>query len=59
MNTWGNLGGALANVVTGFLVQHFGSWNLPIVVSGAIFFCGALLWLGIDPRHSVIDDRRA
>lgn len=59
MNTWGNLGGALANVVTGFLVQHFGNWNLPIMVSGSIFFFGALLWLRIDPTRSVIDDRRA
>ncbi|MFB3923672.1 MAG: MFS transporter [Terriglobia bacterium] len=58
MNTWGNLGGALANVVTGFLVQTFGNWNLPIVVSGSIFFFGAILWLLIDPTRSVIDDRR-
>jgi len=55
MNTWGNLGGAIANVVTGFLVEYFGGWNLPIIVSGSIFFLGALLWLKIDPTRSVLE----
>ncbi len=55
MNAWGNLGGALSPFVIGFLVQHFGSWNLPIVVSSGIFFLGALLWLRIDPTQSVLE----
>ncbi len=54
MNCWGNLGGALSPVVTGFLVQHTGNWNLPIVLSSGIFFLGALLWLIIDPTKSVL-----
>ncbi len=55
MNTWGNAGGALSPYVTGLLVQNFGSWNLPIVLSSGIFFLGALLWLRIDPTESVLD----
>ncbi len=55
MNTWGNLGGFFFPIVTGYLVQHFGSWNLPIVVSSGIFFLGALLWLRIDPTKSVVE----
>ena len=55
MNCWGNLGGFLSPIVTGFVVQRFGSWNLPIVISGAIFMAGALLWLRIDPTESVLD----
>ncbi len=54
MNSWGNLGGVLSPIVTGFLVQHLGSWNLPIVLAGGIFMVGALLWLVIDPRKSVL-----
>jgi len=54
MNCWGNLGGTLSPIVTGFLVQHSGSWNLPIVLAGGIFMCGALLWLVIDPTKSVL-----
>src|SRR5207245_9719453 len=42
MNCWGNLGGFVSPIVTGFVVQRFGNWNLPIVISGAIFLVGAL-----------------
>jgi MFS family permease len=55
MNCWGNLGGFVSPIVTGFVVQRFGSWNLPIVISGAIFLFGALLWLRIDPTESVVE----
>lgn len=55
MNTWGNLGGFISPIVTGFLVQQFGNWNLPILVSGGIFLLGALLWLRIDPTRSVLE----
>jgi MFS family permease len=54
MNMWGNLAGFVAPTMTGFLLKHFGSWNIPIVVSSVIFFIGALLWLKIDPTKSVI-----
>jgi ACS family glucarate transporter-like MFS transporter len=54
MNSWGNLGGVLSPIVTGLLVQHLGSWNVPIVLAGGIFMVGALLWLVIDPRKSVL-----
>jgi MFS family permease len=55
MNTWGNVGGALSPLVAGLLVQHFGNWNLPIVLSSGVFFMGALLWLVINPNKSVLD----
>ncbi|HUU13484.1 MAG TPA: MFS transporter [Terriglobia bacterium] len=54
MNMTGNFAGFLFPTVTGFLVQYLGSWDLPIIVSSAIFFLGALLWLRIDPTESVI-----
>lgn len=56
MNMWGNLAGFVFPTVTGFLVQNFGRWDLPIIVSSVIFFLGALLWLRIDPTESVIKD---
>ncbi len=55
MNMWGNIGGSLFPIVTGFLVQHFGSWNLAIVVASGVFFLGSLLWLRIDPTQSVLE----
>jgi cyanate permease len=53
---WGNLAGFVAPTVAGILLKHFGSWNLPILVSSVIFFFGALLWLRIDPTQSVIHE---
>ncbi len=58
MNTWGNVGGAISPFVAGALVEHFGNWNLPIVVSGGIFLAGALIWLGIDPTQHVLEQRK-
>ncbi len=55
MNTWGNLGGFLSPIVTGFLVERFSNWTLPIFLSGGIFMVGALLWLRIDPTKSVLE----
>lgn len=55
MNTWGNLGGFFSPIVTGFLVERFANWDLPIVLSSGIFFLGALLWLRIDPTKSVLE----
>jgi MFS transporter, ACS family, glucarate transporter len=55
MNTWGNLGGFVSPMVTGYVVEHLGNWEVPIVISGAIFFFGAILWLLIDPTESVLD----
>ena len=55
MNTWGNVGGAISPLIAGLLVQHFGSWNLAILVAGVIFMCGSLLWLVIDPTRNVLE----
>jgi MFS transporter, ACS family, glucarate transporter len=54
MSTCGNIGGFLFPIVTGFLIQHSGNWKLPIVVAGAIFFLGSLIWLRIDPREAIV-----
>ncbi len=55
MNMWGNVGGAISPVVTGLLAERLGRWDVPVALSSAIFFCGALLWLAIDPRRSVVE----
>ena len=51
MNTFGNLGGFAAPLVTGYAVQRWGSWNLPFSVTAAIYAAGGLLWLAIDPTR--------
>jgi ACS family glucarate transporter-like MFS transporter len=54
MNTVGNLGGALAPVVTGRLVESTGSWNYPFYLMAAIFFIGAVIWTKVDPFDRVV-----
>ena len=56
MNMWGNFAGFIFPAATGLMVQRFQNWDLPVVVSGVIFFGGALLWLRIDPTQSVLKD---
>ncbi len=51
MNTFGNLGGMLAPLVVGYLVERFGSWSVAFQVSAAIYAMGGLLWLVIDPAR--------
>jgi MFS transporter, ACS family, glucarate transporter len=55
MSAWGNVGGFLFPIVTGFLVQDFGNWKLPIIVAAGMFFLGALFWLRVDATKSVLD----
>jgi MFS family permease len=50
-NTFGNLAGAIAPIVFGFVVQRFGSWTVPFYIAAAVMACGVVMWLFIDPRR--------
>ncbi len=56
MNTFGNLGGMLAPLVVGYVVQRFGSWTVAFQVSAAIYAVGGLLWLVIDPTRRLSEE---
>jgi MFS family permease len=56
MNTFGNLGGMLAPLVVGYVVQRFGSWTVAFQVSAAVYAMGGVLWLAIDPRRRLGED---
>ena len=50
MNMMGNMGGALAPVVAGYILKAtHENWNLVIYVAAAVYFIGAFLWIGLDP----------
>jgi len=53
MNTFANVGGALAPIVMGYAVQWWSSWTLPIVLTGVVYVAGGLLAILIDPRKSL------
>jgi len=47
MNTFGNTGGAVASVLSGYLVTAYG-WNTPFYVVAGLSLVAAALFLGID-----------
>ncbi len=53
MNTAANLGGLTSSVFFGFLVEHSGSYNIPLVTMAAILLMGASLWLKIDATEEL------
>jgi len=56
MNTVGNLGGALAPIVVGYVLKEWQSWALPFYIMAAVFAFGVVMWLLIDPHRSVIEE---
>lgn len=53
MNTSGNLGGALAPTVIGYVVEIRHSWELSFLLSAAVFAMGMLFWVLVNPRRPV------
>jgi hypothetical protein len=37
-------------LVVGIAVDRWGSWTFPFYVTAAVYACGALAWLAIDPE---------
>jgi MFS family permease len=56
MNTVGNIGGAVGPIVVGYAVKEWNSWTLPFYVMAGVFVLGALMWLLVDPRKSVLEE---
>ena len=54
MNTFANLGGAIAPVAMGYAVQWWGSWSTPLVVTAAVCVTCGLLTLAIDPSKHLM-----
>lgn len=56
MNTIGNLGGALAGISAGWVVERFGShigWKINLVSYGLAYVVAAFLWLRFDATRPV------
>jgi ACS family glucarate transporter-like MFS transporter len=50
MNMMGMVGGLLAPYTIPIILDSAGgNWDVPILVIAAVYFVGALAWLGIDP----------
>ncbi len=53
MNTFGNLGGALSPVVVGLCLDHWASWNAPLLTVAAFYGVAAMCWVRIDPMDTI------
>jgi MFS transporter, ACS family, glucarate transporter len=49
MNMMGNLGGFIAPIATGYILDTTGSWNLVFYISSVVYLGGAVCWLLLDP----------
>ena len=50
MNTFANLGGAIAPVAMGYAVQWWGAWSTPLLITAAIYIFGGMIALLINPN---------
>lgn len=53
MNMFGNFGGALSPVVTGWCLEAWGSWNAPLASVALGYLVAAGCWLLIDPTEKL------
>lgn len=55
MNTFGNLGGWLAPIGTGYIAVQFG-WTAALDVAAIVSLFGAVAWFWVDPSHAIGSD---
>lgn len=56
MNMGGHVGGALSPVLTPYLAQIYG-WDIALYGAAGVALLCALLWIGINPDNSIVDDQ--
>ena len=54
MNCFGQVGGFLSPIIFGWAVSHLGSWTIPLVLTAALYFLSACMWLVIDPEQPLV-----
>lgn len=54
MNTASQIGSLVSSLVFGYLVGHYGSYNLPFIPMAALLALGAWFWTKVDPTQRLI-----
>jgi predicted MFS family arabinose efflux permease len=54
MNSAAQAGSFVSSLAFGYLVEHYGSYNVPFIPMAALLVLGAWLWLKIDPTRSLL-----
>jgi ACS family glucarate transporter-like MFS transporter len=57
MNTFANLGGAIAPVAMGYAVQWWSSWSIPLLITAVVYIFGGVIALFVDPNKSLANYR--
>ena len=57
MNTSSQLGSLASSIAFGWLVEHYGSYDLPFWPMAVLLLVGALLWMKVDPTKQLIPAR--
>jgi predicted MFS family arabinose efflux permease len=59
MNTAAQIGSFVGSVACGYLVDRYGSYNVPFIPMVALLLIGAWLWLKVDPSQVLIGRAQA
>ena len=58
MNTAAQIGSFLSSLLFGYIVERYGSYDLPFIPMAALLLLGGMLWTRIDPRESLRPELR-
>jgi len=53
INMMGNLGGFLAPIAVGYILDRTGSWNLTFYISSVVYLAGAVCWMLLDAETAL------
>jgi len=53
MNMMGNLGGFVAPIAVGYILDRTGSWNLTFYISSVVYLAGAVCWMLLDAETAL------
>jgi nitrate/nitrite transporter NarK len=56
MNSFGHIGGATCSVAFGYIVEHYGSYDAPLVLIAAMVLIAAVVFWQIDPSKTLLED---
>ena len=59
MNTAAQIGAFLSSLMFGYLVDRYGSYNVPFIPMAALLLIGAWLWLKVDAAEALIPQTQA
>jgi MFS family permease len=58
-NTACQIGSFVSSLAFGYLVERYGSYNVPFIPMAALLVIGAWLWLKVDPAQALIPQAQA